>query len=93
MSLFSGHGKKIAWAVFKQDHTDLIGLGKGYLTEDIATSTTEKFICKIYGVPEVDTCSEARVKLFCIGGTQETLPPTADAAKYHIMHSHYQASV
>ena len=92
VSQFTGHGKKTAWAVFKQHHTDLVGLGKGSLTEDIATST-EKFICKIYGVPEVDTCNKARVKLFCIGRTQETLPTTSDAAKFHIMHSYYQASV
>ena len=80
---FSGHGNKTAWAVFKQHHTDLIGLGKGSLTENIATST-EKFISKICGVPDVDTCNTARVKLFCIGRTQkETLPPTSDAVKFH----------
>ena len=45
-------------AVFKQHHTDLVGLGKGSLTENIATSTY-KFICKIYGVPEVDTAVRA----------------------------------
>ena len=28
VSQFSGHGKKTAWAVFKQHHTDLIGLGR-----------------------------------------------------------------
>ena len=76
--------------VFHRHHTDLIG--KGSLTANIAIST-EKFICKIYGVPEVDTCNKARVKLYCIGRTQETLPPTSDAAKFHIMRSHYQASV
>ena len=44
-------------------------------------------------MPEVDTCNKARVKLFRIGRTQETLPPTSDTAKFHIMRSHYQASV
>ena len=92
VSQSSGHDKKTAWAVFKQQHTDLIGLGKGSLTENIATST-EKFICKIYAVPEGDTCNKARVKLFCIGRTQETLQPTTDAAKFHIMRSYCQASV
>ena len=92
VSQFSGNGKKTAWAVFKQHHTDLIGLGKGSLTEHIATPT-EKGICKIYDVPEVDTCNKARVKLFCIGRAQNTLPPTSDAAKCHIMRSYYQASV
>ena len=47
----------------------------------------------MYGVPEVDTCNKARVKLVCIGRAQETLPPTSDAAKFHIVRPHYQASV
>ena len=86
VSQFSGNCKKTAWVVFKQHHTDLVGLCKGSLTENIATST-ETCICKIYGVPEVDTCNKARVKLFCIGRTQETLPPThvlMIPAKHHI---------
>ena len=58
VSQFSCHGKKTAWKVFQQHHTDLIGLGKGPFTENIAIST-EKFICKMYGVPEVDTCNKA----------------------------------
>ncbi|XP_051232747.1 uncharacterized protein LOC127350304 [Dicentrarchus labrax] len=92
VSQFSGHGKKTAWQVFEQHHTDLTGHGKGPLTEDIVNST-EKFICKMYGVPEVDTCNKARVKLFCKGCPQETLPPTSDAVKFHIMRSHYQATI
>ena len=39
------------------------------------------------------TCDKARVKLICIGHVQETLPPTSDAAKFHTMRSHNQASV
>ena len=58
VSQFSGHGNKTARVIFKQHHTGLVGLGKGSLTENIATST-EKFICKIYGVPDVDTCNKA----------------------------------
>ena len=44
-------------------------------------------------MPEVDTWNKARVNWFCVGRTQETLPPTSDAAKFHIIRSHYQASV
>ena len=47
----------------------------------------------MYGAPEVDTCNEVRVKLFCIGRAHETLPPTSDATTFHIMRAHYQASV
>ena len=41
--------KKKAWKVFQRHHTDLIGLGKGPLTEGKVNSA-EKFICKLYGV-------------------------------------------
>ena len=41
----------------------------------------------------VDTCDKARVKLFCEGRSQECLPPTSDAVKFHIMRSHYQATI
>ena len=84
--------KNTAWQVFQRHHTDLIGLGKGPLTDHIVMST-EKFICKMYGVPEVDTCNKARVKLFCIGRAHETLPTASDATKFHIMRAHYQRSV
>ena len=74
------------------DHTDLAGLGKGTFTEDIVTSS-ETFICKIYGVPDVDSCNKAQVKLFCKGRPQDTLPPTTDAVRFHIMRAHYQATI
>ena len=64
--------KKTAWQVFQQYHTDLIGFGKSPLTDHIVMST-EKFICKMYGVPDVDTCNKARVKLFCIGRAHKTV--------------------
>ena len=54
--------------------------------------STEKFICKMYGMPEVDTCNKARVKLFCISRAHKTLPPTSVATTFHIMRAHYQAS-
>ncbi len=71
VSQFSGHSKKTAWQVFQHHHTDLLGLGKGLLTEDMERST-EAFICRLYCAPEVHACNTARVKLFCAGRTQET---------------------
>ena len=88
----SGHSKKTAWRVFHHHHRNLSHLGNGHITEDIIKSAG-KFICQLYGVPEADTCDEARVKLFCIGQAQEALPPTSDATRFHIKGSHYQASV
>ena len=92
VSQLSGHSKKTAWRVFQHHHSNLSHLGKGQFTENISKSA-EKFICHIYGEPEANTCDEARVKLFCIGRAQEALPPTSDAARFHIMRSHYQASI
>lgn len=92
VSQFSGHSKKTAWKVFLDHHKDLLGLGKGPLTDNIIR-LTETFICRIYGVPEVHTLDKARVKLFCSGRSQESLPPTSDAARFHIMRAHYQASI
>ena len=80
VSQFCGHDKKTAWQVFQKHHKDLADLGKGYLTENTVVSA-EIVICKMYGIPKVDTCNKARVKLFCIGRAQANLPPTSDAAK------------
>ena len=92
VSQFAGHSKKTTWRVFQQHHNYLADLGKGQFSEDTAKSA-EKFICTIYGLPDVDTCDEARVKLFCMGQAQEKLPPTSDAAQLHIRRAHYQACV
>ena len=58
VSQFGGHGKKTALQVFQKHHKDLTDLGKGYLTENTVV-LTEKFICKMYGIPKVDTCNKA----------------------------------
>ena len=92
VSQLSGHSKKTALRVFQHHHSNLSHLGKGHITEDI-TKSAEKFICQLYGVPKPDTCEEAPVKLFCIGRAQEALLPTSDATRFHILRSHYQASV
>ena len=59
---------------------------KGPLIDHIATST-EKFICKMYGVPDVDICNKARVKLFCISHQHRMQQRSTSCA------AHYQASV
>ena len=92
VSQISGHSKKTTWKVFLRHHSLLENLGKGNLTPD-TMKTAEKFICHLYEVPELDSCDQARVKLFCSGKAQEVLPPTSDAVQFHIMRSHYQASV
>lgn len=53
----NGYSWKRACQVFQQHHIVLIGIGKVLLTENIAIST-EKCICKIYGMSEVDSATK-----------------------------------
>lgn len=92
VSYIAGHSKKTSWKVFLTDHHLLLDLGRDPLT-DSTIRKTEKFMCKIYGQPDLDTCDEVRAKLFCKCKTPETLPPTSDSLKFHIKRAHYQALV
>lgn len=92
VSYFAEHGKKRAWKVFITDNHLVKDLGRGELTPT-KMKNAEKFVCKLYGVPESNSCDQARVKLFCKFKTQETLPPTTDALQFHIQRAHYQSMV
>ena len=56
--------------VFKEHHDRLDNLGKGEITNDFIKSS-EVFICKVYGVPDVDSCDEVRVKYSAWGGLKK----------------------
>jgi hypothetical protein len=92
VSQLSGHSKKTAWKVFQKQHHLLNGLGRGELTP-VTASAAETFICRIYGVTDVDTCDKARVKLFSKCLCQELLPPTTDAVQLHIQRANYETMV
>ena len=92
VSQLLGHSKKTAWKVFQEQHQLLNGLGRGKLTP-VTASAAETFICRVYGVTDIDTCDKARVKLFNKCLSQESLPPTTDAVNLHIQRAHYQTMV
>lgn len=93
VSQIAGHTKKTAWMVFKTDYNLLNGLGENPLTTD-SCKNAEKFICKLYNLQnDINTCDQARVKLFSKGRPQESLPPTSDAVYLHIKRAHYQTTV
>ena len=92
VSHLAGHSKTTEWKIFQSSSDLLLQLGTGEVTEEI-TKAAEKFICQIYKAPDVDTCDEARVQLFCKGRSQESLPPTSDAVHLHIKWAHYQIKV
>jgi len=92
VSYFAEHSKKTAWKVFTTDNHLIKDLGIGELTPT-KMKNAEKFVCKLYGVPESNSCDQARVKLFCKIKSPEALPPTTDALKYHVQRAHYQSLV
>ena len=83
VSQLSGHIKKTAWRIFQEHYNNLTSLRKEQFTRNISKSAA-KFICQLYGAPEAGNCDNAQVKLFYIGRAQEALPPTSDAAQFHI---------
>ena len=80
---------KTAWKAFQSHHTLPQKVGVGEFNDDI-TRSAENFLCFLYKVSTVATCDEARVVLFSKGCSQESLPPTSDAAHFHIRRTHYQ---
>jgi hypothetical protein len=92
VSYFAGHSKKTAWKIFTTDNHLLKDLGKGELTHNTMRDA-EKFVCKLYSVPEVSSCDNARVKLFFKCKSAEALPPTTDALQFHVQRAHYQSMV
>ena len=54
----------------------------------------EKFVCYMYGKPELSSVDEARYQLFCTKGcSSEQLPPTTDELNLHLMRAAYQAAI
>ena len=93
-SYFYRKGKKTALQVFQHQPNLLRNIGK---TEGSAQSETyvdaEKFVCSLYGLPELGLVDSVRASLFRQGKTIDCLPPTSDALKHHVDRCHYQASV
>ena len=92
VSFFAGHGKKTSWKVFIKYHELLRDLGNAELKEATMMSA-EKFICHLYNAPDAESCNEARTTLFSRCRSPEALPPTTDAAQWHIRRAHYQTMV
>jgi hypothetical protein len=91
-SYFSGHSKKTEWNVFLENHHLLRDLGKSSDLSKYVSDDAERFICRIYKVIS-ENCNQARVKLFRRFQTIESMPPSSDAAKYHIQRANYQSLI
>ncbi|KAG1714697.1 Kelch-like protein 1 [Nymphon striatum] len=92
VSYFSGHSKKYAWNVFIE-HNDLLkDLGRSPTLSTDVSDDAEKFICHIYKTSSKN-CDQARVKLFSKCNASDSMPPSSDAAQYHIQRANYQSLV
>jgi len=63
-SYFANHTKRSSWKVFIEHRQLLNNLGIGDLTEETILSS-EKFVCRIYGVHKTDSVDAARHVLYC----------------------------
>ena len=91
-SYLAGHSKKSCWKIFLQDHDLIRNLGTGDLTVE-TVHDAERFICKVYGMPNIDTVNKARSQMFVKSRAPDCLPPTSDALGFHVKRCHYQAAV
>ena len=80
---------KKAWETYQSHHTLLQNVGVGEFNDNI-TRSAERFLCLLFKVTTVTTCDEVRVVLFGKGCSQESLPPTSNAAHFHIRRAHYE---
>ena len=92
VSFFAGHSKKTAWKAFAHHQKLLESLGDGNL-DDTTVKSVEKFISRVYKATNAEGCNEARAALFSRCRSPEALPPTSDAARWHIARAHFQAMV
>ncbi|CAH3188967.1 unnamed protein product [Porites lobata] len=92
VSFFAGHSKKTAWKAFAHHQKLLESLGDGNL-DDTTVKSVEKFISRVYAAANAEGCNEARAALFSRCRSPEALPPTSDAARWHIARAHFQAMV
>ena len=68
----------------------LCDLGENIEITPDSLATVKKLIIKLYGA-NVNTLNKARYVIFCQKQvTGESLPPTDDALKFHVMRVNYQ---
>ena len=100
ISSFCGHGKKVSFeAVIGSHcrntfHSTMISIGECVSPPASLLVECEKFVCYMYGKPELSSVDEARYQLFCTKRcSSEQLPPTTDELNLHLMRAAYQAAI
>ncbi|XP_065184634.1 uncharacterized protein LOC135815285 [Sycon ciliatum] len=96
-SSFYRIGKKKAWKVLKSKQSHQIALahmGDNFVLPVNLQKEVEKYVCHLYGHPELESINEARYKAFCSRSPPPAqLPPCADSLEQHVKRANYQAGV
>lgn len=93
-SSFYGKGKKTAYNIMKSKPAHIATLkaiGENF-TVDKLPPGVENLVCDIYG-SKATTVNAARFQMFKTGGSEKSLPPTADALLQHLRRVHYQTKI
>ena len=54
----------------------------------------EKYVCHLYGQPNLSSVNEARYRMFTLGKcSEESLPPNSDSLYQHILRVNYEAYI
>ena len=68
-------------------------LGRSFNIDDVLISQCKKFVCHMYGYPEVSRVNNCRYQMFASKQAQShCLPPCQGALKQHTVRANYQAA-
>ena len=95
-STFSEQDKKNGFLLLKEEsHRRIFAtLGESFELSDDQFAKLERFVCALYGRPEIRDVNKLRYKLFCSNRSSSSLlPPCRDALHVHAKRANYQAAV
>ncbi len=94
-SAFSRKGKTAVFKLILGGHSDAMQLlGSEFKVSDQLYTLCEKFVCQMYGKPEMNSVNELRYQLFRSRTSHSmSLPPTKDALNLHVQRCNYQAAL
>ncbi|XP_028407266.1 uncharacterized protein LOC114529889 [Dendronephthya gigantea] len=96
-SAFFGKGKARTWQAARADEEYLDGfssLGEELDVSEEVCAILEKYVCNLYGQPDVSSVNEARYKMFKLGKcSEESLPPNLDSLQQHVLRVNYEAYI
>ena len=78
----------------ERHHCTMTALGQLIVVSDELMAGIERFVCALYGKPNLASVNQLWYTMFCTkGNTTDRLPPCHDALRLHAMRSNYQAAV